>query len=118
MTTASSANSLRLALFGLPNAGKTSLLAALEQAVSGADTPSRAELRELAQQLAQAVQKKGAEAAHQVHYQPGGAGHVPVTILDCDGRLTDQALRAEQLYNADTLILAVDAAAPPAQLDA
>ena len=131
------ADPLRLILFGLPGAGKSSLLGALAQAAESqprlldgriADpSPNLADLR-------RSVYHHGSpDPGHQIvsysfDYEPTGkATPLGAVVLDCDGRAADELIRdpapiagalSEEMLAADALVLAVDASAPLERLDA
>ncbi len=128
---------LRLVLFGLPGAGKSSLLGALAQAAEShphlldgriADpSPNLADLR-------RSVYQHGSpDPGHEIvsysfDYEPAGkAAPTGAVVLDCDGRAADELIRnpapvagmlSQEMLNADALVLAVDASEPLERLDA
>jgi GTPase SAR1 family protein len=128
---------LRLVLFGLPGAGKSSLLGALAQAAEShphlldghiADpSPNLADLRRTV------YQHGSPDPGHEIvsysfDYEPAGkTAPLGAVVLDCDGRAADALIRnpapiagalSQEMLNADALVLAVDASAPLERLDA
>jgi hypothetical protein len=137
---------LHLVLFGLPAAGKSSLLGALGQAAGaqehllGGKLEARsAGLAELGRQLYEESTQRTPEEVvpYPVHYEPfpvdGQPAEPPLdaVLLDCDGRVANDILvrkqsvdedspegtLAHEVADADALLLVVDASAPPAQID-
>lgn len=144
-----SATALRIVLFGLPAAGKSSLLGALAQAaqtqehlLSGRLVPRSDGLAELQKRLYVEHPRPTAEevAPYPVEFEPfahdgqapAGRAKVEAVLIDCDGRVANDLLArrrtlpddtpegtlAREVVEADTLVLVVDAAAPPVQVDA
>jgi hypothetical protein len=137
-------DALRIVLFGMPGAGKTSLLGALSQAAQAQEHLLNAHLNDLSQGLAGLRQQLYEEDArptaeevvpYPVDFEPLGAGsanHQPAALVDCDGRVANDLLTrrkaldeqsaegtlAHEVLQADTLVLVVDAAAPAAQVEA
>lgn len=138
---------LRLVLFGLPAAGKSSLLGALGQAAQtqehllhGRLVPRSDGLAALQTRLYAENPRPTAEevAPYPVEFDPfgsdgqAGGAKVEAVLIDCDGRVANDLLArrrgladdspegtlAREVVEADTLILVVDAAAPPVQVDA
>ena len=130
---------LRLVLFGLPGAGKSSLLGALDQAAEVQPHLLNGRLADPSPNLVglrRAVYEHGpAPTAEEIvpyafTYEPadkGGRGPVAAVVLDCDGRAADALVRqptpaagalAKEMLHADGLVLAVDASDPPDKLDA
>ncbi len=142
------ADDLRLVLFGMPAAGKTSLLGALARAgevqehlLGGKLTDPSHGLEELEQQVYEASMRRTADEVvpYVVHYEPVAADAQPrpaaaldAVLMDCDGRVANDLLvrrtsldenspegtLAHEVVEADTLILVIDASAPPAQVEA
>lgn len=139
---------LRLVLFGMPAAGKSSLLGALARAAESQEhvlggrlvDPSHT-LDELEKQVYESTMHRTADEVvpYVVHFEPiegnGQAstpGPVDAVLMDCDGRVANDLLvrraslaedspegtLAHEVLEADALILVVDASAPPAQVDA
>ncbi len=129
---------LRLVLFGMPDAGKSSLLGALAQA---AETQARAlrghlndpahGLEELRKKLYEDRQTETQQeiVPYSVRFSPYGQPSVPAVLYDCDGRAANELLTQKRamedregtlagaVLNADGLILVVDASAPHAQIE-
>ncbi|MFO0845822.1 MAG: GTPase domain-containing protein [Gemmataceae bacterium] len=136
---------LRLVLFGLPAAGKSSLLGALGQAAKtqehllGGKLDDRSHhLTELGRQVYDDVTRQTAEEVvpYPVRYEP-----LPelkslfpardAVLLDCDGKAANEILRrrksleqdspegtlAFEMTDADAVILALDASAKPARVE-
>jgi hypothetical protein len=142
------AGGLHVVLFGIPDAGKSSLLGALGQAahtqehlLNGRLVDRSQGLEELRHRLYEGKARRTAEEVvpYPVGFEPFGdkgqpGGHEPVAavILDCDGRVANDLLVQRQsltedrpegtlahaIYRADALVLVIDASAPPAHLDA
>src|SRR3981081_1734347 len=131
------ADPLRLVLFGLPRAGKSSLLGALAQAAEvqphlldgriADPSPNLADLRR------SVYQHHSPDPGRQIisysfDYEPAGkATPLGAVVLDWDGRAADALIRdpapiagalSQELLNADALVLAVDASEPLERLDA
>ena len=132
--------SLRVVLFGMPDAGKTSLLGALVQASHLHDNILRARLLdssmrlgELWRRLYEGQQRETVEeiVAYPVALDFADGERLPVVLYDCDGRIANDLLRGRKeldanapagsltqaVLSADALILAVDASAPADQLE-
>jgi hypothetical protein len=134
---------LRVVLFGMPDAGKSSLLGALAQAaqtqehvLNGRLTDRSQRLLELQRRLYEDRPRETLEevAPYEVSLQPfapKGATAEPVSavLVDCDGRVANELLAQKELtgngkdrtltravLNADTLVLVVDAATDVAAL--
>ncbi|MBY0230371.1 MAG: hypothetical protein K2W96_13895 [Gemmataceae bacterium] len=130
---------LRLVLFGLPAAGKTSLLGALGQAaesqehlLGGKLADESGGLREMRRQLYETAGKRTPEEVvpYPVRYEPAGGRPADAVIMDCDGRVASELMAKERIAgtapgvtlagevaDADALLLVTDASAPPAQLE-
>jgi GTPase SAR1 family protein len=139
---------LRIVLFGMPAAGKSSLLGALAQAAQiqqhilhGRITDSTHGLEELQHRLyAERPQRTADEIVpYPIRFEPFAVESLngtvteklDATLIDCDGRVANdllvrrEALRddspegtlAREVLDADTLLLVVDASAPPAQIE-
>ncbi|HEV3205163.1 MAG TPA: hypothetical protein VGY77_12300, partial [Gemmataceae bacterium] len=137
---------LRIVLFGMPQAGKSSLLGALAQAAQTQQIALSLHLHDLSHGLA-ALQFRVYEGSPQetleevVPYlvafepvEPQGSpnGNMEVVFVDCDGRVANDLLMrrrsmeeqnghgnlAGAILAADSLILVIDASAPPIQVQA
>jgi hypothetical protein len=139
-----SPNAVHIVLFGLPAAGKSSLLGALAQAAQAQEHLLNGRLADLSHGLAELRQRLYDETARRtaeevvpypVDYEPfarDGRAHLPAVFLDCDGRVANDLLvrrqaldehspegtLAHEVVEADTLVLVIDASAPPAQVEA
>jgi hypothetical protein len=135
---------VRIVLFGLPDAGKSSLLGALAQAAQTQEHVLNGRLVDPTQGLAELQHRLYEERPREtleeivpypVTLQPftpsgqaDGKAALEAVLIDCDGRAANALLSrqdylkpdgglARAVFAADTLILAVDAAANSAQLD-
>ncbi len=147
--TADRPDDLHIVLFGLPAAGKSSLLGALSQAAQAQEhllngrllDPTHG-LEELRHRLYDEQARRTAEEVvpYPVDFEPfpqdGRPGddqeHLNAVMIDCDGRVANDLLvrrqdlaegspegtLAHEVVEADTLVLVIDAAAPPAQVEA
>lgn len=133
---------LRLVLFGMPGAGKTSLLGALSQAAQAQEhllhgrlTEQSPGLASLRQQVYDETTKPTPEEVvlYPVDFKPFEEDQTLKAILiDCDGRVANDLLLrrqslspdsadgplSQQVLTADTLVLVIDASEPPNQMDA
>src|SRR5207253_1032359 len=131
---------LRIVLFGMPDAGKSSLLGALAQAAQTQEQALNGRLLDLGQGLAdlqrRLYEEEPRQTVEELHPFPvaveplAGPGRVEAVLYDCDGRVANDLLSrrrgleaagadgslAAAVLAADTLILVVDAAAGPAQV--
>jgi GTPase SAR1 family protein len=130
---------LHLVLFGMAASGKSSLLGALVQAAQGQQQVLGGKLNDVPDSMEELrkrlYENKLPETRDEIVLYPltydGPAGATPLTLVDCDGRVAQQYIvgksdladassgppLSEAIAEADTLILPVDASAPPAQLD-
>jgi 50S ribosome-binding GTPase len=137
---------LRVVLFGMPDAGKSSLLGALAQAGQTQEHLLNGHLTDLGQGLTELQHRlydeRPKETLEEVVPYPAtfepfaGQGvdkrRLEVLFIDCDGRVANELLSrrrslegdgseqslAAQIEDAETLVLVIDAAASPAQVDA
>jgi hypothetical protein len=138
---------LRIVLFGMPAAGKTSLLGALAQAgqtqehlLHGRLADPTHGLSELQHRLYDEESRRTAEEVvpYAVDFEPFAENglarheHQGAVLIDCDGRVANDLLLrrrtlpqdspegtlAREVLAADTLVLVIDASAPAGQLDA
>ncbi|GIW82141.1 MAG: hypothetical protein KatS3mg105_3948 [Gemmatales bacterium] len=136
---AGSRSSLRIVLFGPPQAGKTSLLAALalvadtqSQALAGRFHALDDDLLELKHRLANGTLLETSDeiVPYHVVFQPHSSMRAGVVLFDCDGRAANELLRQKRqldgrdngalgkaILGADAVILAVDASAGPHQIE-
>jgi hypothetical protein len=140
-------DALRIVLFGMPAAGKSSLLGALAQAAQTQEHLLHGRLADLSQGLTELQHRVYDEAPRRtveevvpfpIAFEPfgpderqGPGGKLDGVLIDCDGRVANDLLvrrksldphspegtLAREVYGADTLVLAIDASAPPAQVD-
>ncbi|HWG41313.1 MAG TPA: hypothetical protein VN688_00905 [Gemmataceae bacterium] len=139
---------LSIVLFGMPAAGKSSLLGALGQAaqaqehlLNGRLTDVSHGLDELRRRVYEESPRRTADEVvpYPVDFEPfnqdgqkaDAGNHVGALVIDCDGRVANdllvrrQALAedspegtlAHEVIEADTLVLVIDASAPPAQVE-
>lgn len=143
------ADDLNIVLFGLPAAGKSSLLGALAQAAQAQEHLLNGRLLDVSHGLDELRRRVYEESARRtaeevvpypIDFEPfgedgrmaNGSRQVGAVFLDCDGRVANDLLvrrqaipedspegtLAREVLHADTLVLVIDAAAPPAQVDA
>ncbi len=140
-------DALRIVLFGMPAAGKSSLLGALGQAAQAQEhllsgrllDPSQG-LAELRQRLYDESPRRTVEeiVPYPVAYESfdpderAADGRLDGVLIDCDGRVANDLLLrrkslgddsaegslAREVLRADTLVLVIDASAPAPQVDA
>jgi hypothetical protein len=138
---------LHIVLFGLPGAGKSSLLGALAQAAQTQEhllhgrlsDPSHG-LAELQHRLYEEEPRRTGEEVvpYPVDFEPFAEDgppanrHLGAVLIDCDGRVandllirrrslpedTPEGTLAAEVLAADTLVLVLDASAPSEQVDA
>jgi hypothetical protein len=141
-----SRDALRIVLFGMPAAGKSSLLGALGEASQAQEHLLHGRLADVSHGLTELRQRLYDESPRRtveeivpypVTFEPfaderDGTGRAQALLIDCDGRVANDLLvrrksldsaspegtLAYEVLQADTLILAIDASAPPAQVDA
>ena len=146
LTAGAAANpaALRIVLFGMPDAGKSSLLGALAQAAQTQEHVLNGHLTDPSHGLAalqhRLYEEMPRETLEEVvpypvafdPFAPAGAGHLEAVLVDCDGRVANELLArrrplnvpgadgslATAVLDADALVLVIDAAAPPAQVEA
>jgi hypothetical protein len=140
-------DALHIVLFGLPAAGKTSLLGALGESAQAQEHLLHGRLTDLSHGLAELRRRLYEDSARRtaeevVPYpvdfepfddgRPGGGRHLGAVLIDCDGRVANDLLvrrpelpedspegtLAHEVEEADTLVLVLDASAPAAQVDA
>jgi hypothetical protein len=135
---------VRVVLFGMPDAGKSSLLGALAQAaqtqehvLNGRLVDPTAGLADLQRRLYEDRPRETLEeiVPYPVRLQPyaapgkaDGRAALEAVLIDCDGRVANELLShqkylrpdsslARAILEADTLVLVVDASANPAHLE-
>jgi GTPase SAR1 family protein len=130
---------LRIALFGMPAAGKSSLLGALLQSSQTQEELLDGRLVDVSQGLAE-LQRRLYEnqpqettqeiVSYPVRLERGGGALYSAVLVDCDGRVANELVTRQRalggaspneslgaaILGADTLVLAVDASASPGQL--
>jgi GTPase SAR1 family protein len=130
---------VRVVLFGMPNAGKTSLLAALTQATQTQEGSLGAHVTDIPDSLKEIRRQVYEEHARQtldeivpypVKVDPAWGEDFRAILYDCDGRVANELLTrqkfldrgekvgklAQAILDADALILVVDASADADQM--
>jgi GTPase SAR1 family protein len=138
-------DALRVVLFGMPDAGKSSLLGALAQAAQSQDRGLHGRLLDLTHGLGElwrrVYENRPRETLDEivpypVYFErfipdPDGNQRIPLLLIDCDGRVANDILSqrralqrdpkagplAQAVLDAHVLVLVVDASAVDAQLD-
>ena len=94
-------SALRLVLFGMPDAGKSSLLGALSQAAESQGKTLSGHLSDLSHGLAELRRRVYEDRPREtqeeivpypVRYSPYGQPSRPVVLYDCDGRAANDLL--------------------------
>ena len=139
-TVAADPAAARVVLFGMPDAGKSSLLGALAQAAHTQPRALRGHLTDLTHGLADLRRKvyddRPTETQQEIvpypiRFSPAGDHTHPAVLYDCDGRVANDILTQKKVLGpqakagslaatvlaADALILAVDASATLEQID-
>ncbi len=134
-------DALRVVLFGMPEAGKSSLLGALAESARTQEHLLNGHLTDLANGLGELQQRLYEDrpretlaevAPYPATFEPfSGGGKREVVLIDCDGRAANELLArrksldgaedtslAGQVIDADTLVLVIDASANAGQIDA
>ena len=134
-------SALRVVLFGMPDAGKSSLLGALGQAAQTQEHVLNGHLTDLGRGLADMQRRLYDEAGRStaeevipfpVAFQPfTGKERLDVVLIDCDGRVANDLLShkrelegkaggelGQAIRNADAVVFLVDVSASEAQIDA
>jgi hypothetical protein len=131
---------LRIVLFGMPDAGKSSLLGALAQVAHTQGRALHGHLTDLTHGLGELrnrlYEERQTETQHEivpypVRFAPYGHAGFPAVLYDCDGRAANEFLThkrnldpdarpgtlAGAVLAADVLLLTIDASAPRNQID-
>jgi hypothetical protein len=139
---ATDADALRVVLFGLPDAGKSSLLGALAEAAQSQERVLQGRLTDLSHGLtdlrSRVYDDRPRETLEEivpypVSFEPyGSGGRERAVFYDCDGRVANELLArgrpvppgaapdgslSQAIETADALVLVIDASAPPDQID-
>lgn len=139
---AAAAGPLRIVLFGLPEAGKSTLLAALAQVQHSHPSLLQGELTDDSGGLARQRQlfydersqpTEDETVPHPIHFRPPGRRATPyaAVLFDSDGRVVEQMLGQDlpddedslpgtlprAVLDADALVLTVDASSPAEESD-
>jgi hypothetical protein len=140
------AGALRVVLFGMPDAGKSSLLGALSQAAQTQERALGGRLTDLTSGLSELQRRVYDEQPRETleeivlypvtfepftDLKPDPDRRCDVVFIDCDGRVANDLLTrrrslgdgpagslAREVIAADTLLLVVDASASPSQVEA
>jgi hypothetical protein len=139
-----SRDALRVVLFGMPAAGKSSLLGALAEAAQAQEHLLHGRLADLSHGLGELRQRLYEESPRRtveeivpypVAFEPFAderdGAKAEALLIDCDGRVANDLLvrrkslddnspegtLAYEVLRADALVLVIDASAPPAQVD-
>jgi GTPase SAR1 family protein len=142
------AEPLQIVLFGMPAAGKTSLLGALAQAAQSQEHLLHGRLTDPSHGLAEIQHRLYADkprrtteeiVPYAIRFEPFAATPdeaadetLDAVLIDCDGQVANDLLTrrkelseaspegslAREVLDADTVVLVVDASAPPAQVEA
>jgi GTPase SAR1 family protein len=138
-------NTLRIVLFGMPDAGKSSLLGALVQAAHTQDRVLQGRLLDLTNGMAElwrrVYEDRQRETLEEIvpystYFEPyagdpDATPNVGVMLYDCDGRIANELLSqrqslqknvkagtlAQAVLDADALILTIDASASDEQVE-
>jgi GTPase SAR1 family protein len=143
-----SASALRLVLFGMPHAGKSSLLGALLQAAQTQEHALHGRLTDLSLGLAELHRRLYEDqpritpeeiVGYPIVFEPFAAkatgqtsGKIQAELIDCSGLVANELLArertletsseertlAQSILEADALFLVVDASSPASQLEA
>ena len=139
-------DALRVVLFGMPDAGKSSLLGALAQSAQTQERILQGRLFDIPpgmEELRRRVYENRPTGTleeivpYPLTFEPfqgtqSNPVRVPLVVYDCDGRVANELLTrrksfdtdtkagslAEAVLDADALVLVIDAAASPEQIDA
>src|SRR6476661_2937572 len=133
-------SAVRVVLFGMPDAGKSSLLGALAQAAHTQGRALHGHLTDLSHGLGELRNRLYDDRPREtqeeivpypVRFAPYGHAGFPAVLYDCDGRTANEYLTRKRQFesesrpgtlawailNADVLVLTVDASAGPDQIE-